>query len=116
MLENVKMCKFSFVGLVWLVYQYLCNRSPFFLPIRASQGAAILVCSLPMRSGKRLAYDVFDTSINHADLVHDVTDTDCRSQNGTTHGCVFVTFKRQFLTNQTINQLKIFFGVYFLSC
>ena len=35
----------------------------------------MLVCSVPMKSRKRLDRDVVDTSVTHADLFHDVTDT-----------------------------------------
>ena len=42
----------------------------------------------------------FDTFATHSDLVHDVTDMDCWEQNGSTHGRVFATFKRQFLSNK----------------
>ena len=53
----------------------------------------MLTCSLPMNSRKRLARDVADSFANHADLVYDVTDTDCRAQNGSIHGCCwFVCF------------------------
>ena len=40
-----------------------------------------------MNSRKRLARDVADSFATHADLVYDVTDTDCRAQNGSIHGC-----------------------------
>ena len=115
------MCKFSFVGLVWLVYQYLCNRSPFFLPIRASQGAAILVCplptvsyypshqlayraaSLPMKGRKRSSYDLLDTS---ADLVL-VINTDCSTQNGRTHSLVFVSVKSHTFLGVVLNKCTV---------
>ena len=44
--------------------------------------------------------------LSNVNLVHDVTDTDCHTQNGSTHSCVSTTFKHQFLTNQTMNWLK----------
>ena len=34
-----------------------------------------------MKSGKRLAYEVLITFATHADLLCDVTDTDCWAQN-----------------------------------
>ena len=43
-------------------------------------------------------------SSTHAGLVHDIMDV--VRQNGSAHGCVFVTFKQQFLTKYTVNQLK----------
>ena len=39
-------------------------------------------------------------------LVHDVSDTDLWIQNGSGHGHVYATFKRWFLTNQTISRVK----------
>ena len=39
----------------------------------------MLALSLPMKSRKRLAPDVFDTFAMHADRGHDVTDIDCSS-------------------------------------
>ena len=52
----------------------------------------MLGCSLPVKSRKRLAYDVIDTSATHASRVCDVTDTDCHTQNGSAHVHAFVTF------------------------
>ena len=46
-------------------------------------------------------------------FVHDVTDTDCWAQNGSTHGRVFTTLKRRFLTNRRRNCIKTC-GVYIL--
>ena len=40
--------------------------------LSSPQGAAILVHSLPMKSGKRLTKDILDTSATHDKLVHDV--------------------------------------------
>ena len=39
-----------------------------------------------------LAHDVFDNFYTRSWFVHDVTDTDCWAQNGSTHCRVFVTF------------------------
>ena len=38
--------------------------------------------------------------------VNDVINTDCWAQNDSTHGRVFVTFKRRFLTSSTRNQVN----------
>ena len=43
--------------------------------IWALRGSAILVCSLPMKSRKGLARDVFGAFATHASLAYDVTDT-----------------------------------------
>ena len=52
---------------------------------------------------KSSAYDILDTSAGH---VHDITDIHCQTQNGSSYGRVFATFKRGFLTSQTINRLR----------
>ena len=66
----------------------------------------MLVRSSPMKSRKRLARDVLDTSATRAELVHDVTDTYSHTQNGSAHSSVLAAFKGQVLTNQTINRLN----------
>ena len=50
--------------------------------------------------------DVFDTFATHSGLAYDVIDSDCRAQNGSTHGRVFAIFKRRFLTNRIITAFK----------
>ena len=52
----------------------------------------MLVHSLPMRSRKRLARDVFDILLH---MPYYVTDKDCWVQNGGTHGLVSVSLLRQ---------------------
>ena len=52
------------------------------------------------------AGDVFGTFTTHTSLVYDVTNTDCRAQNGCTHGRVFAIFKRRCLTNAKRKRLK----------
>ena len=60
----------------------------------SSSGHSLLICSLPTKSRKSLACDATDSSASHANLVHDVTDTDCLTQNGYAHCCfVFTTFR-----------------------
>ena len=80
--------------------QYSCNRSSFLFQVWAPHSKAMLVCSLAMKSRKRLADEVMYT---HAGFVQDVTDTDHQTQNGSTHSHVSVTFQHEFLTNLTIN-------------
>ena len=60
----------------------------------------MLVCSLPKKSRKRLARDVFDNFATSASLAHDVTDTD-RTLNVSIHSRVFVTVKHRCLRNRT---------------
>lgn len=75
---------------------FAVNLSPY--------GVAMLVCSLPSMSWKRLAHSILYTSAKHADLVHDVIDTDCQTQNGSTRSCIFMTFRYQFLTNHKLTE------------
>ena len=52
----------------------LCIQQKYFLfKIGALHGTAMLVCSLLMKSRKRLAHDVMYTSAKHASLVYDIT-------------------------------------------
>ena len=39
------------------------------------------------------------TSATRASLVHDITDTQCQKQNGSSHGCISANFKYWFFTN-----------------
>ena len=48
----------------------------------------------------------FDTFAPYSGLVHDVTDTDCWAQNGSTHKHIFATFKCRVLTNRARNGVK----------
>lgn len=85
----------------------------------------------PMKSKKGLAHDVMYMTATHARHFMSQTWSKCQyscqtfhvtnlvkmavlmqdiscyklGQNASTHGCVFVTFKHQFSTNQTVNQL-----------
>ena len=59
----------------------------------------MLVHSLPVENTKGLAqYVKKDASDTAAGLVHDVTDTDCQSQNGSAHGHVFFDFRMSILS------------------
>ena len=74
---------------------YIYATEAFLLQIPAANsamGTAILLHSLPMKSRKRLAHNVIDTCVIHADLVH-VRDTDYQTKNGSTHSHIFLTFK-----------------------
>ena len=66
------------------------------LRMSAPQWVAMLIYSLPIKSRNRLDRDVFDTSVTHADLFHDVADTDCQKENCSPHVRVFATCKRRF--------------------
>ena len=93
------MCKHFHVP-VSFGYQYFHKRSTFVRWIWPLQGAATLVCSLPMKSRKRLAHNVFDAFATQASLVHDITDKDCWAQNSSICGHVFATFKHKFFTQK----------------
>ena len=71
-LENVQM--FPSAGLSLLFYQYLYKRGTF-ASDTVPQGAAMLVCFLPVKSRKTLAHDTLDTSVSNSSLIH-VTGTD----------------------------------------
>ena len=47
----------------------------FLLQIKTPQGAAMLICSSPMKIRKRFAHCVMYTSAIHAGFVHDIIDT-----------------------------------------
>ena len=53
----------------------------------------------PMKSTKELTHAVMDILTTHAGLVHDITDTDCQTQNGSGHGRAFASLERRFLTS-----------------
>lgn len=62
---------FPLAGLVSFYQDLYATDIPFTLTL-SSQGAAILVCPLSVKSRKKLAHDIIDTSATHANLVHDV--------------------------------------------
>ena len=95
---------FLFAGFARLFYQHLGNRlfSFFASNLTPPLDATILVRSLPMKSSNGLVRDVLDTSVTHANLVQYVTDTDCKTQNGSAHGRVFVTYN--IFTHRAINR------------
>ena len=66
-------CRLHLVVLALQVYR----GTQISLRISAPQGAAVLVRSLPTKSRKGVARDVFDPFATQARLVHDVTETDC---------------------------------------
>ena len=53
-----------------------------------------MVCSFSVKSTekKKLADGSVYCSATHAKPVHDVTEADCQTQNGGTHGSVFLQF------------------------
>ena len=115
--ENVQM--FSSACFIYLVCQHLCEGNAFLLQICSPQCTAVLVHSLSRKSREGLAHDVFDPFPTHASPICNVTDTDCWTQNGSTHVHVFFLqiSNVDFLTNKSGNQLKntafIFLFFYF---
>ena len=102
-LENIASVQiFLFIHFEWLLNQYSWSRNTFLLQVWAPWGVALLVHCLPLKSRTRLACDVIHASATYDDLVHDVTYTECQTQNGSTHDC-FHGF--QILTNETMNWL-----------
>lgn len=96
---------------MWLLCWKLCTRStPSLLQIRASPGAARLICSLPVRSRKSLAHVGIDTRTTHASIAYDLKNTNYLTQSGSALGGVFATFKCWFKKQQhskwTISGLK----------
>ena len=65
----------------------------------------MLVCSLPTKSRKRLAHNVFDAFATQASLVHDISDKDCWAQNSSICGHV-ATFKQTFNKKKKLDKKK----------
>ena len=61
-----------------------------------------------------MACDVLDTSAIYTILVHMILIQSDGQKIGSTNGYVFMTFKNQFLTNRTRNQVEKLLCVYFL--
>ena len=63
---------------------------------------------LEMESRKRFACDVLHNFATHSSIVYDLTDTDCWSENGSTHGRVYYGFQMSIFnkekSNKTIKQ------------
>ena len=100
-LDNVQM--FALAGFACLFYEYFCKRFVcFFCLFFASDfsflGSSCVVSLLLMKSRKGLAHDVMNISATH-DFVRGIKCTECQTQNGIIHGCIFKTFKHQFLTD-----------------
>ena len=87
---------------IWFFCEYACGKSTLLLWIWAPRSAARLVCSLPMRSSKRLACDKLDTFATHAGLVlvkmhHKINDKNCTNQTlGNRHVCYCFRYVEAF--------------------
>ena len=70
----------------------------------------MLVCSLPVKSRKRLPQDIFDALATNVSLVYDFIDTDYRTQNGMYFGNFQIqTFNMQ--GQKTCAQLLCLFSI-----
>ena len=97
-------------GLEWALKRILTEdtswpqkyrRCTFLRQIWALCVAAVLICSLPIKSRERLAHDVVDACGTRGSLDYDIRDTDCQTQNGGAHGHIL----RLSLTNFIYDQL-----------
>ena len=89
-------------GFFLLFYQYLHNRRT---PLR---GSSHLVSPFTNDEQKEAAgHDACDLSATDSGLVRDVIDTDLWTQNGLSHGGVFTTFKRRFVTHNNRGSQRI---------
>ena len=59
---------------------------------------------LEMESRKRFACDVLHNFTTHSSIVYDVTDTDCLSENGSTHGRVYYGFQMSIFNKEKSNK------------
>ena len=55
---------------------------------------------LEMESRKRFACDVLHNFVTHSSIVYDVTDTDCWSENGSTHCRVYYGFEMSIFNKE----------------
>ena len=111
------MCVFFF----FFFNQCLYIRSTFCAP----QGVAILVRSLPKKSKKekekrkKLSHDVIYTSATHAGFVHDVTDKDCHTENGSAQSRPFCgiptcsCFDLEIAELDNTSAVNVFFKLHF---
>ena len=90
---NISIRRLCTVTLSLFTQQYCVCVCVCVLRIWIPRGTAVLVRSLPMKRRKSWLSTL--TYAPHADLVNDVTVTDCRqTQYGNSHGlCLMVTFK-----------------------
>ena len=82
----VSFCCFCFVCCCVVVTVVVVVVCLFVCLFVCPQEAAMLVRSLPTKNRKRLAGDVFYNFATNAGLTDDVTDTDCKARNLSTHG------------------------------
>ena len=74
-------CFFVFLFFVLLLCQFVSKRITVCFKSWALLVAAMLVCSLPKKSRKKLARDVLDTFATRASFAHDVLDTGIKRQH-----------------------------------
>ena len=76
--ENVRLLSASST---WLFYSYLYKWITIFASCKLPGGAAMLARSLPMKTPKRLARDLFHTFAKYTAIVYDDIDTDSWAQS-----------------------------------
>lgn len=97
--------------------QYLCNRKTSVLwelsSADRSHVGSLLTKSRAKTTKVGWWWNNTYTSATRTDPVHDVTDTECRTQNGSAHRHIFLTFKCPFLTNWAMIAAEQLLQVYF---
>ena len=83
-----------------LIYQYLSKQNTFLLWFWVPWDVAILVHSLPMKSKKKAGLWCSWDFATQADLVHDITDTDCWAQQWQHSWSCFWNFHSSIFNNQ----------------
>ena len=105
--EKHKMCKQShlqaFFGCSLSIY---AKQNIFLTSNLSSSGCSHVGLFFTAEGKRKLAHDKLDTCAAHVGTAHDVTDTDCLPQNGSTHSRVFAT-----LRPDTIAQKNFFFNI-----
>jgi len=81
----------------WLLFVVVAAAAAEFLKIFYPQSTAMLVPTLPMKSRKKLARDVFNAFDTYVDLVYDVTDTAAAHKMAALTVAFFVAVKRRIL-------------------
>ena len=87
--KTEKTCKYFHLQSLFeynLHHQYLYKSSTW-----APQRTAMLVCSLLVKSRKRLAHEIFDT-VPHIPALFKSPLIHCWAQNGSTHSCISMTW------------------------
>lgn len=74
----------------------LSMQQKYLFALNVSSGRGHIGLLFTSEPRKRLTHYMTYTAATHASLVHDIP---AQTQNGSTHRCVFATFKCQFSAN-----------------